>query len=543
MRDTTSLPRLAVPLVTAFALLAAACSGGERSDRSPAASSAGTMTAASTAEAVSFHPYKTSDTASGGYQNLVYGGSLLDRDPQNPEQFIGNFAESWTVGDDRVTYTFRLRPNLVWSDGQPITAYDFSWTYDQASKPENGWPYITNLEEIESYRAADERTIVVRLKEPLAIGLEQADVISPPLPKHIWESLDWNDPDRNPQIMKPTVGSGPFLLQEWRRDTHAIFVANDRYFKGRPKLDRYIVRIAGSPQIAYQWLKSGEVDRSSFPPNDYADAKRQTHLTVYEWWPATSDWSYIGYNLRQPLLQDVRVRQALAYAVDRQPIIDRVMYGLAQPTYSAFGPTCWCFNPDVPRRDYDPARARELLDQAGFRPGPDGIRVKDGQRLHLRLLFGPNTSRVREQIATIAQASFREVGVSVEITGLEWVSYLSALKTPPYTNWDLTVGGWQATIDPHWMYQIWSAENIPDLNAGAYRSPEVEALFQKGVREFDAGARKRVYQDIQQTLTEDQPYIFLFMNKSYEGVNNRIGGIKPSPLGLGWNIEEWFVSR
>jgi peptide/nickel transport system substrate-binding protein len=541
MRHTSSSLRLALPLVTAFALLAAACSGGERSDRSPAASSGGTMTAASTAEAVSFHPYKTTDTASGAYQGLVYGGSLLDRDPMNPEQFIGNFAESWTASDDRVTYTFRLRPNLVWSDGQPITAYDFGWTYEQASKPENAWPYITNLEEIESYRAADERTIVVRLKEPLAIGLEQADVISPPLPKHIWEGLDWNDPNRNPQIFNPTVGSGPFLLQEWRQQEHAIFAANDRYFKGRPKLDRYIVRIAGNPQIAYQWLKAGEVDRSGFSPDDYSDAKRQSHFTVYEWWPATSDWSYVGYNLRQPMLQDVRVRQALAYAVDREPIIDRVMYGLAQPTYSAFGPTCWCYNPDVPRRDYDPARARELLDQAGFRPGPDGIRVKDGQRLHLRLLFGPNSSRVRERIATIVQDSLRQVGASVEVTGLEWGSFLSALKSPPYTNWDLTVGGWQATIDPHWMYQIWSAENIPDLNAGAYRSPEVETLFQKGVREFDPGARKRTYQDIQQILTEDQPYIFLFMNKSYEGINNRIGGIKPSSLGLGWNIEEWFV--
>src|SRR5581483_1128897 len=156
--------------------------------------------------------------------------------------------------------------------------------------------------------------------------------------------------------------------------------------------------------------------------------------------------------------------------------IDKVMYGLAEPTYSAFGPHCWCYNPNVPHRDYDPARAREMLDQAGWRPGPDGIRVKDGQRMHIRLLYGPQSSRVRQLISQIVQDNFKQVGVEVEITGLEWVAYLSALKTPPYTNWDMNVGGWSATIDPHWMYQIWSEENIPDLNAGAYRNPEVEKL-------------------------------------------------------------------
>jgi peptide/nickel transport system substrate-binding protein len=283
------------------------------------------------------------------------------------------------------------------------------------------------------------------------------------------------------------------------------------------------------------------VDAFTPQPDDYEQAKRLSHVTVYEWWPATGNWSYIGFNLRQPILQDVRVRQALAYAVDRQALIERVMQGLARPTYSAYGPSCWCYNPDVPHRDFDLAKARELLDQAGWRPGADGIRVKDGQRLQLRLLYGPNTNKVREKIATIVQDSFRQIGVQVEITGLEWAAYLSALKSPPYTNWDLNVGGWQATIDPHWMYQIWSEDNIPDLNAGAYVNKQVEELFKKGVREFDLAARKQIYGEIQRILAEDQPYIFLYQVKSYEAINNRIGGIKPSPLGLEWNLEEWYI--
>jgi peptide/nickel transport system substrate-binding protein len=146
---------------------------------------------------------------------------------------------------------------------------------------------------------------------------------------------------------------------------------------------------------------------------------------------------------------------------------------------------------------------------------------------------------VRTALAAIVQDSFKQVGVEVEITGLEWAAYLSALKSPPFTNWDMNVGGWQATIDPHWMYQIWSEENIPDLNAGAYRNPEVEKLFQQGSREFDQGARKRTYGEIQRILTEDQPYIYLYVDKSYTGLSKRIEGVKPSPLGLEWNLEEW----
>jgi len=529
-------PWLALAVATVGALLAAACL--RPVDSASSASDQG-ISVASTADAVSFHPYKTSDTASSTYQGLVYGGSLLDRDPQHPEQFIGRFAASWTVSDDGLTYTFTLRPDLVWSDGQPLTADDFKWTYDQASNPANAWPYLSTIEPIASYDAPDERTVVVRLKEPLAVGLELANTITP-LPRHVWEQLDWNDPARNPEIEAPTVGSGPFLLQEWVRDDHATFVPNDHYFKGRPRLERYTIRIAGTAQIAYQWLKAGEVDVSTFSPGDYADAKRQDNFTVYEWWPATGDWSYVGYNLRQPALQDVRVRRALAYAVDRQAIIDRLLYGLAEPIYSTFAPTCWCYDPDVPHRDYDLDRARALLDEAGYVPGADGIRARDGTRLALRLLYGPNTNRTRQLIATVLQASFHQIGVDVQITGLEWSAYLAALRTPPFA-WDLNVGGWSATVDPHWMYQIWSAEGIPDLNAGAYQNPTVEALFEQGAHELDQAKRKPIYDEIQRILAEDQPYIFLYANKAYEGVNNRLGGIVPSPLGLDWNLEQWYV--
>jgi peptide/nickel transport system substrate-binding protein len=499
----------------------------------------GSMSVAAATDAVTFHPFKTTDAASRNYQGLVYAAGLLTRDPHNPDNFLPELAESWSLAEDQVTYTFRLRPDIRWSDGHPITAEDFKWTFEQARLPENSYPYLMNFEPILSYEAPDPRTIVVTLKEPLAVGLENAPAVSP-LPKHIWERLDWNDPHRNPEILAPTVASGPFKLKEWQRDSHATFVANDLYFKGRPNLDAYTVQIVGTQQIAFQKLRAGEVDQASFEPADYEQAKRLDNITVYEWWPAATSWTYLGFNLRKPHLQDVNVRRGLSHAIDRQLIIDKIQYGLARPTYSTFTPTCWCYNPDVPHYEHDPTRARQLLAQAGWTPGSDGMLVKDGQRLRLRMMFGPNTNKVRERIGTVAQEEFRKLGVDVELQGLEWAAFLQAIKTPPF-DWDMTVLGWNSTFDPHWMYQVWSEQTIPDLNAGAYVNKRVEELFRLGAREFDRDKRKRIYQEIQKIISDDAPYIFLTMNLAYTGINSRIGGVQVSPLGVGYNIEQWYV--
>ena len=497
------------------------------------------MTVAATSDGVSLHPYKVTDTASRAYQGLVYATGLVTRDPHDTQKFQGELAESWAVSDDGLAYTFRIRPDARWSDGQPITAADFKWTFEQARNPDNGYPYAVNYEPIVAYEAPEPRTLVVTLKEPLAIGLDNADAVTP-LPKHIWERLDWNDSGKNPEIMAPTVGSGPFLLKEWQRDGHVTFVANDLYFKGRPNLDAITFEIVPSTQIGFEKLRAGEVDRAGFLPEHYDQAKRLDNVNVYEWWPAAASWSYLGFNLRRPQLQDVRVRRALSHAMDRQLIVDRILYGLAQPTYSAYPPTCWCYNPDVSKYDYNPERARQLLAEAGWVPGADGVVTKDGERLRLRILFGPNSSKVRERIATVAHEELRKIGVDAEIQGLEWATFLDTIKKPPF-EWDMTVLGWSSTLDPHWMYQVWSEKTIPALNAGAYVNKRVEDLFEQGARELDAERRKRIYQEIQMILSDDAPYVFLTMDKAYVGINKRIGGVDVTSLGIGHNVEQWYV--
>jgi peptide/nickel transport system substrate-binding protein len=506
---------------------------------SPAAARrGGSFTEADTTDAVSFHPYLTTDVPSSSYQGFVYGGEFWSYNPDSlqPEP---EAAESWTISPDKLVYTFKLRSDLKWSDGTPMTSADYKFAFDQAVVPEHRYPYISNLELIESYETTDPRTVVITMKEPITIGLEATNAVTP-LPKHIWEKLDWSDPSKNPEIMAPSVSSGPFKLKEWQRDNFASFEANDLYYKGRPLLDSYTIRIVPSQEIAYQMLKKGEVDFAPLTPDNYDEAKALPSLTMYEWWPAAAQWNYLGFNLRRPHFQDVEARRAISYAIDRKAIAERIQNNLAQPNHSPFPPTSWVHNPNVPKYEFDPEQARQMLETAGWKAGPDGMRQVDGKRIKLRILFGPVTSKTAERVATVTQQWLREVGVDSEIQGLEWGAYLSTLKQEPF-DWDLNVGAWRSTIEPHWMNQIWLEESIPELNHVGYVNKKVEELFDQGSKEFDVDKRKVVYQDIQQLITTDAPYVFLTYGMSYQAINNRIGGIRPTRLGIGYNLEQWHV--
>lgn len=491
---------------------------------------------ATTSDAVSFHPYLTTDTGSSSYQNLVYAVSLMRRDPDTLE-LLPDMAESWDVSDDYLTYTFHLRDDLKWSDGMPLTSADFKFTFDKMMDPENEFPYRDNFDFLESYEAPDPHTIVVKVKEKFCPALEGVDAVQP-LSKHIWENLDWKDPETNPQIMHPTVFSGPFKLVEWVKDDHVIFEANDTYHRGRPQIDKYTIRIIPEQQIAYTMLLSGEVDWAPVTPEQYDEVKADPNLNVYELWLARGSWLYVGFNLRNEPLQDVRVRHALSYALNKEQIVDKIMRGLARRLYSSVVPTNQYFNPDVPHYDYDPEMAKALLEEAGYTPGPNGILQKDSQPLKLKLIYGPNSSKTLEKLAVVTQAQFKEIGVDVEIQSYEWGAFLDAQKKPPY-DWDLTLGAWAGTLEPYWMHQIWSEDFIPDLNHVAYVNKEVESLFEEATTACDD--LPRIYGEIQRILAEDSPYIFLFQSESYAALNKRVKGIRPTPLGIGYNLEDWYI--
>lgn len=494
-------------------------------------------------DAVSFHPYLTTDTASSGYQAMVYTGGLLRLNEKTLEE-EPNMAEAYQISPDGLTFTFHLRHDMLWSDGQPITAQDFKWTYDQVVNPKNEFPYLSQLDFIASYEAKDDYTLQIKIKEVYAPALDQMSGLITPLPKHVWEKLDWKDPAKNPEINKPSVVSGPYNLQEWKRDQYVIFAANDKYwYHGRPNFDKYTIEIVPDQDVTYQKMKSGETDTGEITPDKLEEARTLDNVTVYEWWPAAASWTYVGLNTREGFAtHDVNVRHGLAYAIDKDLLTQEVMKGQAKRLCSAYPETSWVYNPNVECYNFDTNKAIAAFKQAGYTYDGKTMVGKDGKPLTLKLIYGPNTSKTRQLIAVTVQDYLSKIGVKVDIQALEWASFLDAIQSKKPT-WDMFIGGWSATIEPHIMYTIWAEQSIPDLNSVAYINKEAEKLFTEGGATYDVAKRKEKYQAVQKIIADDAPYIFLYYQKAWSGQNKRIQGIVPSPLGIGWNQSDWYITE
>jgi peptide/nickel transport system substrate-binding protein len=502
---------------------------------------AGEYRASTTTDFVSFHPYKTTDTASSGAQGNVWEGSLLTLD-EHTLQYEPYLAKSYTVSEDGLTYTFELH-ETEWSDGTPLTAHDFVWTYEQVIKPENEYPYLSNFEDIVSYKALDDYTLEIQIAEAFCPALTTVSAAITPLPQHIWENLDWNDPEANPEINSPSVISGPYHIASWQRDQFAEYEANENYwYHGSPNITRRIIEIVPDPDISYEKMKSGETDTGVITPANLEEARQLENITVYEWWPAAAQWSYVGLNVRTPgkPTEDINVRHALAYAIDKDQLTEEVMEGQAKRQCSAFPETSWAYTPDVECYDYDPEMAIAKFEEAGYSYDGTTMLTPEGEPLILKLIYGPNTSQTLELESLFIQANLAEIGIQVEIQSMEWASFLEATDAAE-ADWDMFLGAWRATIEPHYMYQIWAEENIPSLNSVGFVGPEVEQLFEEASTNCDVDFRKEKYAEIQQILANEAPYIFLFYNKAWQGINNRITGIEPTPLGIGYNYLDWYV--
>lgn len=496
-----------------------------------------------TSDAVSFHPYLTSDSASSGYQANVWASGLLRLD-ENTLDYIPNMAESYTISEDGLTFTFKLRPDLKWSDGEPLTAHDFQYAYDNATKPENEYPYLSQLEFIKSYKALDDQTLEVKIGEVYAPALGQMAGLITPLPKHIWEKLDWSDPEKNPEILNPTVVSGPYKLKEWKRDQYALFEANESYwYHSAPNITQSSIEIVPDSDISYEKMKSGEADTGTILPEQLEEARKLPNVNVYEWWSVSASTTFVGLNLREGFpTHDIHIRYGLNYAVDKETLTDEVMLGQGKRVCSIYPETNWAYTPDVECYDYNLDKAKEEFAQAGYTFTDGKLLDKEGQQLKLKLLYGPNTNKVRELIAVTLQDNLREVGIEVEVQGLEWASFLEAFRSPK-PDWDMVILSVNSTPEPHTSFPWWTKDNIPQLNFGAYLNPKVEKLFQEAAATYDLKVRKEKYGEIQKIIAQDAPRIFLYYSKTWSGQNKRIQGIIPTRLGIGWNSDDWYIEE
>lgn len=480
-------------------------------------------------------PLLATDSSSHAVAGQIYNGLVkYDKDLN----IVGDLAQSFDISPDGLTITFHLHRGVRWHDGAPFTSRDVLYTYRVTIDPKTPTAYAEDFKQVKSIAALDDYTVRVAYGAPFAPAL--ASWGNSILPAHL---LEGKDITKSPLARAP-VGTGPYRFKEWVAGQKIVLESNHDYFEGRPWIDRYIYRIIPDTSTMYMELKAGAIDMMGLTPVQYA---RQTtgagftsRFNKYRY--PSSSYVYLGYNLRHPLFKDKRVRQALTAAIDKEELIHGVLFGMGQKAVGPIAPGRWAYNPNVKDIAYDPKHAVDLLAQAGWREkNSDGILMKDGKPFSFTILTNQGNQQ-RLLTAQIIQQRLRYVGIDVKIRVVEWATFLKEFVDKG--NFEAVMLGWTTSPDPD-MYDVWhsSKTNPGELNFIGYKNPEVDRLLVEGRSTFDMEKRKKAYFRIQEIMADEQPYSFLYVPDALPVVSARIRGVKPAPIGIGYNQIKWYVPK
>lgn len=486
------------------------------------------------ADAKRLLPLLASDSASGDVSGLIFNGlTKYDKDIK----ITGDLAESWNVSPDGLRITFHLRKGVKWHDGHEFTADDVVFTYRTVTDPKVPTPYGSTYGPVGKVEAVDRYTVRVTYKEPYAPALESWGMGV--IPRHILEGKDISavQYNRNP------VGTGPYRLKEWVTGQKIVLEAFTDYFEGRPGINRYIARVIPDTATMFLELKFGGIDFMGLTPPQYklqAQTERFNRYFQKFRYPAFG-YTYLGFNLRDPRFADRRVRQAITHAINKKDIIDGVLLGFGTPCTGPFPPESWAYNPAVKDLAYSPESARELLQEAGWTPGSDGILVKDGRPFRFTVLIN-QANEARLKTAQIIKENLRLVGIDVDIKVLEWQALLHEFIDK--RRFEAVIMGWALSRDPD-IYDIWHSSKTKEgeFNFISYSNAEVDRLLLKGRSTFDFRERRRIYHEIHGILAADQPVTFLFVPDALPVLHKRFKGVEKAPLGIWHDFIHWNVSQ
>ncbi len=421
-------------------------------------------------------------------------------------------AERWDIPDP-LTYIFHLHPGARFHDGRPLTARDVKWTFDSMLTGKIRSPRGAAYRFVDRIDAVDDSTVVFHLKEPdspLLWNLSTGAVGIVPY-------------GSGSELALHPIGSGPFKFVSAETDKEVIIERNDDYWGDKPKIAR--VRFAVVPDATTQALEmrkgSGDVIiNPMFSPDSVMTLQREPTLAI-ETGPGTR-LAYLAFNLRDPILKDVRVRQAIAYALDRKPMIEYLWRNEAEAARSVLPPQSWAYDGDVPAYNHDPAKARALLDAAGY-PG------KNGARFHITMKT--STDENTRLMVVVMQQQLREVGIALDIRTFEFATFFSDVVHGTFQMYGLRwIGG---NEDPDIFEYAFHSSRFPPngANRSYYSNPEVDSLIDRARRGVDPAVRKPLYFKVQQILAEQLPYIDLWYLDNILVHNKRVQNLKLNPAG------------
>lgn len=440
--------------------------------------------------------------------------SLIFDDLLNRDEHLNikpALAESWQIPDP-LTYIFHLHQGVRFHDGRPLTSRDVKWTFDSLmqgkiiSTKSAVYKYVDHID------APDDTTVVFHLNEPFA-------------------ALLWNLSDgaigivpygSGPEITAHPIGSGPFRFVDAKQDQDVVIERNDDYWGDKPKIQRVRFAVIPDPTTRALELRKGSADIAinAMAADTVLTLEKDPNLQILRA-PGTI-LMYLAFNLRDPILKDARVRQAIAYAIDRKPMIEYLWRNSARPAASVLPPESWAYSDDVQKYNYDPDRANKLLDEAGY-PATNGV------RFHITMKTA--TEETGRLVAAVLQQQLRAVGIALDIRSFEFATFYSDVTHGEFQFYSLRwVGG---NEDPDIFELIFDSNRFPPKgsNRGFYSNPRVDQLIDEGRHELDQSKRKQIYAELQQILAKDLPYINLWYLDNVLVARKRVKNIQLDPAG------------
>ncbi len=459
----------------------------------------------------------------GEINSLLFAGlTAHDED----DKVVPGLAESWDWNDDSKTYTFKMREGLTFHDGEPLTASDVKFTLDVIRDEKNASEIISNYEDITNIDIVDDRTISITLKannaafpDYMTIGI---------LPEHSFKNTEIAEDDFN----TAPIGAGPYKLTSWDMGQSITMERFDDYYQGSPKIQKIIFKIVDDYDTRALQLKSGDLDFAQITPKTLSEFEGNSDFTTYLM--DTADYRALMYNFNNAFWKEnPELPIALSYAVDREAIVKSVLIGHGQVAYSPLQKGEYK-NPDIEKYDYDPAKAKALIEAAGWKQGDSGFYEKNGRELAFVINNGQG-DQVRIDMSNIIAQNFRDIGVNATVEVQAEVDW---------ENQDTYLIGWGSPFDPDdHTYKVFGTDQA--ANYGSYSNGKVDESLKQGRHHEKYEERLPYYKDFQKELADDPAYTFIaYIDAIYAGNSNLTGITKDTVLGhhgvgIFWNVHEW----
>ena len=537
----------------ALAVLGGLLAGCTQTGGNPgtAASGAGTgmLRIAIQQDVKNLNPLLNSNTTDGFIARLMFEPLVSADDKGNTIPMLSATVptqENGGISKDGLTITYHLRKNAKWSDGVPVTSKDVKWSWQAIMNNNNniisrhGYDYVTRID------TPDDYTVAVHLKQKFSPFVNtffaDSDQPYPVAPAHVLSK--YSDINQIPFNANPNVTDGPFKFVRWVHGDHIELAANDDFFMGKPGLRGIYLRIVPNENTTVNMLRTHDVDwmfQASI--SNYPNVKDIPGIKLA--FTDINGYEDVQLNVQRPLLQDVRVRQAIAFAIDKARIVQTLTYGQQKIATWDMPPFMWAYDPNVqPVYTHDVAKAKALLQQAGYTPGSDGIMQKNGQPLTL-VMVSNNSNVTRRKNTVEVQEMLKQAGIDTQIKFYDGDVLFAPVGEGGILQggkFDLSLAGWYSGTDPDDSSQLTCANVAPaGYNYSRYCNAEMDAAQKMALDNYDRPTRKKAYSEIQHLLARDIPEVYFYYLRTMQPVSENFKGFRPNPVVESWNAWEWSI--